>query len=140
MPHRKAEIYLHFVWGTWKREAMLTPDCENRIYGCVRLEIEGLGCDVLAINGMPDHLHVVVRANPAVAVSNMVKQAKAVTTRMANDQRISGDAFKWQPGYGVFSLSRPHVERAVAYVKNQKRRHADNNIWPQWEDCGDDDE
>lgn len=138
MSHSKPEVYLHYVWAMWQREPIVTAEWENRIHGCIRGEIERLDCEVLAIGGMPDHVHVVVKLNPKEPIAKLAKQAKAVTSRMVNAHRPDADFFKWQRGYGVFSLSGPHVDRAIAYVNNQKRRHADNKIWPAWEFSGND--
>ena len=44
------------------------------------------------------------------------------------------EGFRWQEGYGVFSVSRSHVKRVKAYVEGQKQRHEAGNVWPEWEE------
>ncbi|MGO8672731.1 MAG: IS200/IS605 family transposase [Capsulimonadaceae bacterium] len=142
MPHSKTQIYVHLVWATWNREMFITEAWENRLYGCIRgrIEDERARCEAIAIGGMPDHVHVLVRLRPAVSVSSLVKNIKGVSSRMMNSQLRGGDVFKWQPGYGAFSLSHSHLPNAESYIRNQKRHHGDGSIWPLWEDTGELDE
>jgi putative transposase len=94
-----------------------------------------LGCDILALNGMPDHVHVVVKLHASVSYSQFANQIKGVSSALLNDLREENtEIFRWQSGYASFSLSRSHLSRVVAYVDNQKKHHANQKIWPEWEE------
>src|SRR5438552_1162254 len=56
MKRSKTEIYVHFVWATWERAPLIAPEMEQRLFTCIAREAESLGCIVLAINGMQDHV------------------------------------------------------------------------------------
>ena len=128
MGHSKLEYYLHLVWSTCQREPLLVGDTEALIYACVRAEARRMDRVVLALGGLADHVHLVVEPPGALAPSDVAKKIKGVSSRFANDKGI---AFKWQSGFGGSSLSRPHLKAAVPYVQNQ--RHADGEIWRDWE-------
>ena len=130
MGHSRLEYYLHLVWSTYQREPLLTGETEALVYACIRAEAQRMGCAVLALGGLRDHLHLVVEPPGMLAPAQIVKQVKGVSSRFVNDKGI---AFKWQAGYSGFSLSRPHLRAAVPYVENQKRRHASGDLWPDWE-------
>ena len=124
MPLRsRAELYLHFVWATEGREPLLTPDIERAVHRCIVNEVEKLKGVVLAIGGMPDHVHLVVQFPKIRSTAEVMKQAKGVSSALANDLTHHTRLFRWQNGYAVFSVCRSHLPTVIAYVKNQKRHH-----------------
>jgi putative transposase len=138
MRRAKTELYAHLIWATPGRAALAKPALERPLYRCMEDQARQLGCTVLAINGMPDHVHMVLRYPAKVAVSDLVKHIKGVSSHFAKDELHVGLGFHWQERYGAYSLSRSHVEKVVAYVKDQKRRHADNDLWGHWEETEED--
>ena len=140
MPHSKSAIYVHIVWATWEREPMITEMWSNRIYGCIRSIINDQSCEPIALGGMPDHIHALVRLRPTVAVASLVKRIKGASSRMMNEQLTGASAFKWQRGYGAFSLSFTDLDAAEYYVRNQEHHHTVGAIWPVWEETPDADD
>ncbi len=134
MRRSKAEIYLHLVWGTWERLPLVTPDIERELYRCIENEARQLKCVVLAIGGMPDHVHLIVRVPTLVSAARLAQQVKGVSSTFVRNQLRIGELFRWQEGYGVFSISRSHLKRAIAYVEKQKRHHACCKLWAEWEE------
>ena len=86
-----------------------------------------MNCQILAINGMPDHIHLLVKFSTTVSISKFNKQVKGTTSRFINSNSI-GEDFRSQIGYGVFSASRWDLEKIIGYVKNQKEHHAEENL------------
>jgi putative transposase len=118
-----AEIYLHFVWGTWDRHPLLTSDRVETVYRAIHHECAGLRTDVIAIGGMEDHVHLFVRTPVSIAPAVLVKQVKGASSHLVNPEHGSHASFRWQGGYGVFSVSRQHVPRIRNYVLNQEAHH-----------------
>jgi putative transposase len=133
VPASKAEVYLHFIWTTHQRTPLVSPDVEEAIYACIVNEARRLGGWVYAIGGMPDHVHLVVKMPTKVSPAQLMQQVKGVSSAFARDQLFRGKMFRWQEGYGVFSISRSHRDRVIAYVQNQKQRHAKAKVWEDWE-------
>ena len=119
---------MHVVWATRERYPYLTPEVERAVYRCIHQETDELRCSILAIGGMPDHVHLLVKLPPTVSIAKLVKTIKGCTSN------LMGGELYWQAGYGVFSISRSHVDRVVKYIKNQKQHHADGSFWPEWEE------
>ena len=114
---------------------LVTPEIEAEVYRVIETEAKRLGCDVLAIGGMPDHIHLVVTLPATVTFGQLAKQVKGVSSKFTTDRLLPPESFfKWQEGYGLFTLSRNHIERAVAYVQRQKLHHASGHLWPEWEE------
>ena len=85
-------------------------------------------CSVLELGGMPDHVHILAKVPTIISIAGLVKTIKGCTSNMM------GGKLYWQAGYGVFSISRSHVDRVVSYVKNQRRHHVNGTTWPEWEE------
>jgi putative transposase len=64
------QLYLHCVWATWDRLSLLTPQIEQSVYAAILTKCRELKCEPLAINGMPDHVHWLVRLHTTDSVRN----------------------------------------------------------------------
>lgn len=137
MPRSRVEMYMHLVWATHRREPFLVLDMERAVHRCLQSEAQNMGYIVMASGGMPDHVHLALKVPATLGVAQIVKQLKGASSRLANEGGHLTQALYWQEGYGAFSLSRLHVANAVAYVQNQKRHHAANKLWSEWEQCED---
>ncbi|HZT44304.1 MAG TPA: IS200/IS605 family transposase [Chthonomonadaceae bacterium] len=135
MRHSKAHVYLHIVWTTWQRQPYITPDIERAVYHSIENEAKRLEATLLAIGGMPDHVHLVVKIPTRLSIARLMNQIKGVSSHCVHEQLPGHEAFRWQEGYGVFSMGLNQVGRAIAYVQNQKRHHANKTLWPQWEEA-----
>ena len=114
---------------------MLTPELTASVYGRIANVAQRLGCVVLAVGGMPDHVHLAVKLPPRTSSAQLAQQVKGASSKLAGDLGGRETPFRWQEGYGVFSLSRPHAPKTIAYVENQPRHHADGILWPDLEEA-----
>lgn len=78
---------------------------------------------MLAINCMPDHIHLFVGFKPNVLISDFVKEIKVETNEFINGKKWIKGKFNWQEGYAVFSYSHSHIDSVIKYIMNQERRH-----------------
>jgi putative transposase len=135
MRRNKLALYLHLVWATWDRLPLVTPEIERRVYRNIESEARSISCTVLAINGMPDHAHLVLSIPATITIANLVKQVKGVSSHFVNETLKPDFEFKWQGSYGAFTVSRWDVDKIVNYVKRQKEHHQLNELFPEWEDA-----
>ena len=129
MRRSRSEIYLHLVWATQKREPAITPELRERLYSFLEMQIRHLGCQVLAIGGMPDHIHIVVRIPTTLCAAQLLKQVKGSSSAFVNDLRGRSPYFRWQEGAGSFSLCRPFLAKVIQYVENQESHHRAGALW-----------
>jgi putative transposase len=115
------DVYYHLIWATKNREPMIEPRREPQLHGYLRAKACELGATVFAVNGMPDHVHMVASVPPKVALANFISQVKGFS---AHEIRGHECQFRWQSEYGLFSFDRKRLPRYVSYVENQKRHHA----------------
>jgi putative transposase len=133
----KAGLYVHMVWGTSQRKPLITPKLEPALLGCIEAEVQKLGCTVIALGGTDDHVHLLVQLAPSVSVASLAKQVKGASSHLLNSDDLARGAFRWQAGYGAFSLGRPQLEPVIGYVNRQREHHAAGRMWGQWEPSAD---
>jgi putative transposase len=121
--------YYHLIWSTAARQPLILPEKETELYGYIIGKSDAIGCIVHAINGVTDHIHIVVSIPPKISVSDYVKQIKGSSAyHMNHIPSASQLSFAWQSGYGVFTLGSKQLEIAKSYVENQKIHHQNGTI------------
>lgn len=134
----RAECYYHVVWATHRRQPVISDAMEHIAFESILQKSHDMACQVVAINGMPDHVHVIVRIPPAVAVAEWVQRVKGLSSRDVNQANPpDSPRFQWQTGYGVFTISPRNLHMAVDYVKRQKEHHASDSVIAALESTGD---
>jgi putative transposase len=111
----------HIVFATKGRAPLITNELRADMHAYLGGTVRGLGGIALEVGGVADHVHILAKIKPTVAVSEFIKQLKADSSRWAN-KRADG-RFAWQTRYGAFSVSESQVERVRAYVRNQEAHH-----------------
>ena len=127
------QIFMHFVWSTWDRHPFLTDDVRPRIYDGIQAVCREMQVDVVAIGGVEDHVHVLVRMPPTVAPSTLVKHMKGSSTHLINYHTGAPFFFKWQGGYGAFSVSKRLVPRVREYILDQEAHHRMGTVFAEVE-------
>jgi putative transposase len=72
---------------------------------------------------MPDHLHLVIRINPNVPVSEIVRLIKSNSSKWINEPQAGAGRFAWQTGYGAFTVSFSQVDAVRRYVRGQEEHY-----------------
>lgn len=122
------QLFYHLVWATKRRQPLLTTTVEPIIYDFLRAKAIGLGATLFALNGVLDHVHMVVAIPPKIAVATFVGQIKAVASTKFNKTEYGrSHPFFWQEEYGAFSFDRKRLPPIIAYVERQKEHHAQNS-------------
>jgi putative transposase len=130
MQRSKVEVFVHYVWTTWRREPFLTPEVERRIHRAICGEVKRLKCVPIAIGGMPDHVHLVVELHSTVSIARLAQAVKGGSSTWANRSLGFEGAFDWQQNYAAFSVG-GELDAVIGYVRNQKKHHASGDVWPE---------
>lgn len=134
MKSSKTELYAHLVWATYNRVEYLNEAIERDVHRCISAAAIKEGCIALALNGTLDHVHLVVRFPAKLSISRLTQLVKGPSSLMLNGLLGPEQTFRWQEGYGGFTLSRAHIELAQHYVARQKQHHAQGTAWAAWEE------
>jgi putative transposase len=127
------QLYLHCVWGTWDRLPLVTTDIQNTIYNAITEQCRQLGCTVIAIGGVADHLHLLTDYPATLTVSELIGKAKGSSSHLITHEVKRGEFFKWQGGYGAFSVSYQNIDQVANYARNQAQHHGQKTLISDWE-------
>lgn len=135
MSHSLTKIWIHAVFGTKNREPIIPHHLENKIYLHIQEHLEkDFDSPVRAINGMPDHLHILFLLNPNFAVKDILKNIKGESSHWVNQDNLTKTKFAWQTGYGAFSVSESNIEKVQQYIQNQKEHHQKKTFTVEYEE------
>lgn len=124
MPQSLAQIYLHLVFSTKDRRPFLHDAAvRDEAHHFLGGTCNNLGCPVLRVGGIPDHVHILCRLGRTISVADLVKELKRESSQWLKTKSPDLADFFWQSGYGAFSLSPGHVEALRHYIANQEEHH-----------------
>lgn len=118
-----SQIYIQVVFAVKNRDALIATSWEERLYQYITGIVQNKGQKMLAINGMPDHIHFFIGMKPSCCLSDLVREVKKASNEMINENKLSKFKFNWQEGYGAFSYSHSHIDNVAKYIMNQKEHH-----------------
>jgi len=123
--------YFHLTWSTKNRLPLIQPDFEEQLYSYMVKRASELNVFVYAINGIEDHIHVIVAIPPKHSVSEVVKKLKGASSHFINHVIQPEGFFGWQGGYGCLTIGEKYLSFAENYVRAQKQHHEDGttNGW-----------
>ena len=135
------EMFFHFVWATKRRQPFITSDVETVLFDHIRAKCHEQRAFVYALNGMSDHVHLVCGLPTTVSIGDFIGKIKGTSAHAINRKASrQGDlqmCLYWQPGFGILTLTQEVLPRVVAYVENQKQRHATGRLSARLERCDD---
>jgi putative transposase len=123
MANTYTQLYIQCIFATKYRAALLQPQWEERLRTYISTIAKTNGHKMIAINNMPDHLHLFVGLNPNQSISEMMRKIKGDSSEWINNEKLTARKFQWQEGYGAFSYSRSQVDAVAKYVMNQQEHH-----------------
>lgn len=123
MPNTYSQIYLQFVFAVQHRQSVIPKDHKEELHKYITGLVQNRKAKMLAVNCMPDHIHLFVGFKPTISISDFVKEIKVESNEFINSKKWIKGKFSWQEGYGVFSYSHSHIDAVIKYVMNQEAHH-----------------
>jgi len=123
MPHTYVASYFHLVFSTKDRKKLITEEIEPRLYPYLGGIARRNNFKVLAVGGIPDHVHLLVSLPATVALAKAVQLLKGNSSHWINIEFSNVHRFEWQSGYGAFSVGIGDLERTRNYIVRQKEHH-----------------
>ena len=123
MSSTHTNLLFHIVYSTKYRRDLIKPDTQERLYEYVGGIIRDQKGKLIEIGGMPDHVHILVRLSPTIAISDVLRVTKANSSKWFNETFHPAMPFAWQRGFGAFSVSSSHVNKVRSYIRNQTQHH-----------------
>ncbi|TAG18266.1 MAG: IS200/IS605 family transposase [Cytophagia bacterium] len=118
-----SQIYIQIVFAVKHRHALIDFSWDERLYQFITGVVQNKEQKMIAINGMPDHIHIFIGMKPSCCLSDLVREIKKSSNHFINENHLSASKFEWQNGFGAFSYSHSHIDNVAKYVLNQKQHH-----------------
>ena len=123
MANTYTQIHIHFVFAVKFRKAVIGNDWKAELYKYITGIIKNNNHKLLAINGVSDHVHILIGIRPAQSISDLMKNIKQDSSKWINASKFSKSHFEWQEGYGAFSYSKSQLNAVVTYIQKQELHH-----------------
>lgn len=123
MANTYTQIHIHFVFAVKFRNGIIQSEWKDSLYKYITGIIQNNGHKLLSINGMPDHIHILIGIRPSQSVSDLMKDVKQGSSLWINENKLAKCHFEWQEGYGAFSYSKSQIPSIINYIQNQELHH-----------------
>ena len=123
MANTFSQIYIQIVFAVSGRMSLITQDFKEELHKYITGIVRNKGQKLISINGMSDHLHILIGLRPAMALADLVRDIKSDSSDWVNRKRFVRGRFAWQEGYGAFSYGHSQLDTVIRYIQNQERHH-----------------
>ena len=123
MPGTFSQIYIQVIFAVKDRSSLIQPDWEEELYKYITGIVRNKEQKMLAINGMPDHIHFLIGMKPACCLSDLIREVKKSSNEFIKEKKFIKSKFQWQEGYGAFSYSHSNFGSVINYISKQKEHH-----------------
>lgn len=123
MANTYTQIHLHLIFAVQNRKSLIQNLWKDRLYKYISGIVQRHKHKMIIINGMPDHLHIVIGMRPTQSLSDLMQDIKGSSSKWINENRFVAGNFQWQEGYGAFSYGKSQLPGLIEYVKNQEAHH-----------------
>ena len=118
-----SQIYIQTIFAVKGRDSLIMTEWEERLYKYITGIVQKKEQKMLAINGMPDHIHFLIGMRPSCCLSDLVREIKKSSNDFIKENKFTKFKFNWQEGFGAFSYSHSQLDTVIAYIQNQKAHH-----------------
>ena len=123
MANTYTQLYNHFVFAVRNRFCVINRSWKDDLYKYISGIITQQGHKMYIINGMPDHIHILVSMSPDQAPSELMYHVKRSSSLWINQNRLVAGSFSWQEGFGAFSVGKPQLPQKINYIEGQEEHH-----------------
>jgi REP element-mobilizing transposase RayT len=116
-------MYIQIVFAVKRRQNLIQKKKKDELHKYICGIVNGKEQKVYAIGGVEDHIHILVSIKPNIAISDLVRDIKANSSKWINENEFVRGKFQWQEGFGAFSYAQSQLDNVIAYINNQEQHH-----------------
>ncbi len=121
-------LLFHIVYSTKYRRRRIQTDSQERLYEYIGGILREQHGKLIEIGGMPDHIHILARLSPKLAISDVLRVTKSNSSKWFNETFRCTIPFAWQVGFAAFSVSASNIDGVRQYIRNQEAHHQDRTF------------
>lgn len=123
MANTYTKIHMQFVFAVKHRDSIIQKPWKDELYKYITGIVHNNRHKMLAINGMSDHIHLLIGMRPSQSVSDLLQDIKGGSSKWINEKKFVKGRFEWQEGYGGFSYSPGEINTVIDYINNHTEYH-----------------
>ena len=123
MANTYSQIYIQLVFAVNGRHSLIPKSNKEDLHKFISGLVQKREQKMLSIFCMPDHAHMLIGLEPKLAISDLVRDIKAGSSKFINDSNWLNRKFSWQEGFGAFSYSKSQIDQVIKYILNQEQHH-----------------
>jgi len=123
MANTYTQIYIQTVFAVKNRVCLINKEWKDELYKYITGIVENNNHKLIAINGVPDHIHIFIGMKPDQSISDLLQDIKGASSKWVNEKKFVKGKFQWQSGYGAFSYSQSQIDKVVKYIQRQEEHH-----------------
>lgn len=128
MANTYSQIYIQVVFAVQGRVSLIEREWKDELYKYITGIVKKHNQKLLAIGGVANHVHILLNIKPNIALSDLVRDIKANSSRFVNEKRLVKGKFSWQDGFGAFSYSISQLDDVIRYIQNQEDHHRETSF------------
>jgi len=122
MAHSLTSLHVHLTFSTHQRRPLIRGEMKSRLFAYMGGIVRELKSKPVMINGVEDHVHLLVSISPTLSVADLLRVVKTNSSRWMNEQ-TGHRRFAWQTGYSAFSVSTSILPKVTTYIREQEQHH-----------------
>ena len=127
-PNTYTKMYVHCVFSPKGKRSLLVDSIRDRVHKYIYGIIKEKKCYPVAINGTKDHIHILFGFGPTICISELIRDIKRSSALFINDEIGSYLRFRWQEGFGAFTVGHRELDHVFKYIVNQEEHHRKKNF------------
>jgi REP element-mobilizing transposase RayT len=132
MANTYSQLYTHLVFAVKGRQSLIQSDWKETLYKYIAGIISNQKQKLMIINGMPDHVHILIGMKPDNSISDLVRDVKSHSSSFIREQGFVKGRFEWQEGFGAFSVSQSQIPKLIVYIQNQETHHKKRSFYSEY--------
>ncbi|MBY0424444.1 MAG: IS200/IS605 family transposase, partial [Cytophagales bacterium] len=88
MPNTYTQLHIQFVFAVKFREGIIHPSWKDELYKYITGIVQSNKHKMIIINGMPDHVHMLIGLNPVQSISALMQDVKGSSSKWINEREF----------------------------------------------------
>ena len=123
MANTYTQLFVHVVFAVKGRSNLISALWKEKLHQYITGIITNKNQKLMIINGMPDHLHILIGFKPDCKLSDLVRDIKANSSKWVNENKLAPGKFEWQTGFGAFTVAQSQIQTVTGYILKQDEHH-----------------
>jgi REP element-mobilizing transposase RayT len=123
MANTYTQLYFHVVFAVKGRNNLISSKWKEELNQFISGIIANKGQKLMIINGVSNHVHLLIGLKPDMNLSDLIRDVKANSSRFINEKKWLQGKFEWQIGFGAFTLGQSQIDKVINYIKQQEIHH-----------------